>query len=287
MVGRFNTLRSEMQAMAEQLARLQAENASLRTTTAPPMNGQGPVSVQRNLLTEQEIADYGEDFIDVVRRAATEVAAPLQEEVQQLRGQLTTQQAEVGNAFMGRMNATIGSVVPNWEELNRHPSFVAWSRLPDVFSGAIRSELMQQAWNSGDAHRVAAFFRAFLAEEAAVDPQGSATGTGHGFPPSLSPPAPSMVPPDRGQGVPLNTRLSLDQLAAPGRAHSVAQMPTEKPTYTAQDITRFYRDVSAGRYRGKEAQQQAIDADINLAQHEGRIIPDTRTSRPMGFTGGR
>jgi hypothetical protein len=283
--GRYEKLVSDVSAMSEQLTRLQNENASLRQV-APSANGHAPQV--RKLLTEQEIADYGEDFIDVVRRAADEVAGPLRDQVAQLQGQITTQQTEVGNAFMTRMNATIGALVPNWENLNKEPGFIQWTRLPDVFSGAIRSELMQAAWDNGDAQRVAAFFRAYLAEEAAVDPSAGQARATPGFPASLAPPAQQpLVPPAGGQAIPLQTRLSLDQLAAPGRAHSVAQMPADKPTYTAQDIARFYRDVTAGKYRGNDAQREAIDRDINLAQHEGRIITDPRTSRSMGFTGGR
>jgi hypothetical protein len=85
--------------------------------------------------------------------------------------------------------------------------------------------------------------------------------------------------------VPLATRLSLDQLAAPGRAHSGTQQPASKPVYTAQDITRFYTECAAGKWRTREADRAAIDADIILAQREGRIIIDQRTVRPTEQNG--
>lgn len=281
MKGRYDTLAADMAAMGERLTNLQNENAALRANAAPPPapNGHAPT-----LLTEQEIQEYGPEFIDIVRRAATEIAAPLQQEVQQLRSQLGTVQAETGNSFLTRMNATIGGLVPNWEALNRDPRFVQWSGLPEVYSGVIRRELMQEAWNSGDAHRVAAFFRAFLAEEAAVDPQAAATRGPSGFPASLAPAAqmPPPVPPAVQQPT-----MSLADFAAPGRAHSVAQQPADKPVYTAQDITRFYTEAASGKWRGREAEKAAIDADIILAQREGRIIPDQRTSHLMDFRGGR
>lgn len=284
--GRYDKLYTDMQQMTEQNSRLKNENASLRSV-APPTNGHAPQGQVVNLLSEQEITDYGPEFIDVVRRAAAEVAGPLQAEIETLRGQLGHVQAETSNAFLTRMNATIGGLVPNWNDLNADPRFIHWVNLPDVYSGVIRQELMQQAWNQGEAHRVAAFFRAFLAEEAAVDPQG-----GRGQPQMMAPPAPipapSYVPPINPGQVPLQTRLSLDQLAAPGRAHSAAQQPADKPFYTAQDITKFYTDVAAGKWRSREAERAAIDADIISAQHEGRIIPDQRTARPQNtFGGGR
>jgi hypothetical protein len=64
-------------------------------------------------------------------------------------------------------------------------------------------------------------------------------------------------------------------------------MPADKPMYTAQDISRFYTECAAGKWRTREADRAAIDADIIAAQHEGRIIPDQRTVRPMDWNGNR
>jgi len=273
MLGRYNSLRGEMQQMAEQLQRLQNENAIMRQN--PPRTGSDGV----NLLTEQEMADYGPEFIDVVRRAAREEAAPLHAEIQNLRGQLGMVQQETSNAFLTRMNATISGMVPDWQNINRHPQFIEWVGLPETYSGVIRQQLMQEAWNNGDAHRVAAFFRAFLAEVAAVDPQRAGTHAQ----PALPSPYPAQQP---GNGaVPLGTRLSLDSLAAPGRGHAGTQAPADKPVYTAQDITRFYTEVAAGKWRTRDQERAAIDADIIAAQKEGRIIPDQRTIRPTERNG--
>jgi hypothetical protein len=277
MKGRYDQTAAHVQTMGEQIQRLQSENATLRSTPPPAQ----PVP-QGSLISEQELQDYGPEFIDVVRRAATEIAAPLQAEVQELRGRLGQVQQETGNAFLTRMHATIGGLIPNWQELNTHPRFIAWVSLPDIYSGVIRQQLMQDAWNNGDANRVAAFFRAFLAEEAAVDPRAGARAPQPPPPAQTAPGPPAAVP-----GVPLGTRLSLEHLAAPGRAQSSAQMPADKPVYTAQQITQFYTECAAGKWRTREAERAAIDADIIAAQHEGRIIPDQRTVRPMDWNGNR
>ena len=158
MKGRYDRLNEQVGTMSELLQRLQNENASLRSTAPPPDASIVP------LLTEQEVADYGPEFIDVVRRAATEVAAPLHDEIQRLRSQMGTVQQETSNAFLTRMHATIGGLVPDWQDINRNQQFMDWVRLPEVYSGVMRQQLMQEAWNNGDAVRVAAFFRAFLAE---------------------------------------------------------------------------------------------------------------------------
>jgi hypothetical protein len=275
MQGRYNRTQDQLNQVSEQIQRLQNENAILRQPAPQPLG----VAPAAPLLTEQEVADYGPEFIDVVRRAATEIAAPLQAEIQRLRSEMGTVQQETGNAFLTRMHATIGGLVPDWQEINRDQRFMDWVKLPEVYSGVIRQQLMQDAWNNGDALRVAAFFQAFLQEAAAVDPQ---RGT------RPQPPPPMMVParePGAPGTVPLATRLSLDQLAAPGRAHSGTQQPASKPVYTAQDITRFYTECAAGKWRTREADRAAIDADIILAQREGRIIVDQRTVRPTEQNG--
>ena len=267
MKGRADTQREQLNQMGDIVQRLQTQVQQLQTV-APAEYPPGT-----SFVTEQEVNDYGPEFVDMVRRAAAEVAAPLQAEVQNLRGQLGTVQQETANAFLNRMNATIAGMVPNWQAINAHPRFVQWLGLPEVYSGVIRQQLMQDAWNNGDAHRVAAFFRAFLAEEAAVDPRGAGSNVQS---PSSAPYSAPMPP------VP---RMSLDHLAAPGRAHSAAQMPADKPVYTAQDITRFYTEVAAGKWRTRDPERALIDADIIAAQREGRIIPDQRTIRPSERNG--
>lgn len=264
--------RDQLGQMSDQLNRLQQENSTLRQP--PPSMATPPPS----LLSEQEVADYGPEFVDVVRRVAREVATPLESEIVSLRNQLGYVQQETGNSFLSRMDETIGGMVRNWRDINTNPQFIEWVKLPDVFSGAIRQSLMQEAWNAGDARRVAAFFQAFLAEVAAVDPQRAngqhRPGSRMVVTPTQSPVAPPASTPS----------LALEDLAAPGRAHSAAT-PAEKPVYTSADITRFYTDVKLGRWRGREQQQAAIDADIMQAQREGRIIVDQRSVLPMNPNG--
>jgi len=271
-------VRENIGQMSDQIRQLQDQNATLRMSLPPPPAPNGEIPPVQSLLTQQEIDDYGQEFVDVSRRIAQEVAAPLQAEIRSLRGQLGTVSQETGNAFLQRMDREIGAVVQNWQTLNRDQRFVEWTKLPDLFSGAIRQALMQEAWNAGDSRRVAAFFQAFLAEEAAVDPQ-RANGQ-HRVPefhrtvtptPPVSPVAPPVQPP----------QLALEDLAAPGRAHSAGGNPAEKPVYTSADLTRFWTDVAHGRWRGREAQQQAVEADIMQAQKEGRIIVDQRAVLPF------
>lgn len=222
-----------------------------------------PASVD-SLLTPEEINDYGPEFIDLVKRTAAEATRPLLAEIGRLKAQVGHVDQKVETVRVDEMHAKMDQIFPQWRELNENPRFIEWSQLHDTYSGAIRQRLMQEAWNRGEARRCAAFFQGFLAEEAAMDPMRTQQ------PPAMhTPPAP--LAPVAPQG-----RITLESLAAPGSARSAAGVPpAEKPMYSPQQITQFYVDVANGKYRGREAEKAKIEADIHMAQFEGRIL-DTR-----------
>jgi len=242
MQGRERRLTSKL-FDSEQLQRLRTRTPFCRQPTAPSPGATSSAP----LLTEQEVLITAE-LIDVVRRARLKYGAPLQRKSRTCAASWHGQQ-ETSNAFSPpctrrwRDGAGLAGHQPR-------PTFISWVSLPEVYSGVIRQQLMQEAWNNGDALRVAAFFRAFLQEAAAVDPR-------QGYTRAASPP--TMVPrrARRTGMVPLATRLSLDQLAAPGRAHSgTQQLPVSLST--RQRYSRSIR-VRCGN-GGREADRAAIDA---------------------------
>jgi len=215
-------------------------------------------------ISPDEMSDYGEDFISMVQRIAQHT---VDGRIEPLAQEVGRTQRQVGVQENRTMHQRMAELYPEWEQMNGDERFIAWTQLPDPYSGAIRGSLMQEAWNSGDARRVLAFFQGFLAEEAALNPQGQ----GRQLVAPLAPPngAPAPAPP-----------LTLTQLAAPGGARSAQQQPAEKPVYSTEDITRFYTEVAAGRWRHREQERAAIDQDIMRAQHEGRIILNQRRFTP-------
>lgn len=233
-------------------------------------------------VTPKEIEDYGADLIDVIKRAAAEAVMPMLKpiatEVGQMRSRVETTESETGKQFLTRMHSAMDQTVPGWDELNKDPNFIAWAKKPDVYSGLNRQEMLQKAWYAGDSNRVAAFFKGFLAEEAAVDPaaaaarqQAYAGQAGHAGTPASTP-----------QQQP--ARVTLESLAAPGRARAGATAPAGKPVWTAEGISQFYMDVAQGKFRGREADRLATEQDLMAAQREGRITINPRTATTL--TGG-
>ena len=131
-----------------------------------------------------------------------------------------------------------------------NPEFIEWLSLPDPYSGDIRHNMLKAAWERRDVPRVAAFFKGFLAEEAAYRPASQETPAG------------------RPAG-----KVSLESFAAPGRAKTAAatSAPAEKPLITSAQISKFYADCDAGRYDGREEEKARFEKSIFEAQREGRI----------------
>jgi hypothetical protein len=249
MEGRYNRAQNDIHAMSNQLASMQSLLASMQTKsqeTPPELRPQ-------SFLTPEEVNEYGQEFLGVVAKKAKEELSP---EVMALKNELALLKKQFnGNAEQNQararfeLEATLDSRIPQWRDINVMPEFHAWLALPDMYSGAIRHELLRAAYAQSNTPRVLAFFKGFLDQEAAY------------VPPSGEPP-----PADDG-------KVPLASLAAPGRAKTAAatSAPAEKPIISRAQISAFYADSAAGKYRGREAEKARLEAMIFEAEREGRI----------------
>jgi hypothetical protein len=228
------------------------------TAIQPRPQTPAPNTPQR-LLTEEEINDFGPDFLDVVGRRAEEVFAPraaaYENEINALKQQVAGVGGFVARNAREEMMGNLDQEVPGWRDVNLRDDFKDWLALPDPYTGVIRHEQLKAAWGRNATAQAKAFFKGFLAEEAALAP---ARGS----------PAPAPAPRNGSQ------RPSLEDFAAPGRAKSAAtaDVPAEKPVYSRKQITTFYTDVAAGRWRGRDEERKQMDHSISLAVVEGRIV---------------
>lgn len=218
-------------------------------------------------VTEKELGEYGPELIDVMRRAASEVYEPVMAQLQAELGVLKGQVGGVRNAVAldhtQQLYATLNQEIPNWQTINVDPNFLTWLNYPDELSGLPRSQLLATAFQQGQTARVAAAFRGFLAYQAsfgpaggAGQPQGNGAATlGSNTQPSASTPA-----------------VDLAALAAPGRAKSgQTNVPPEKPIVYKTEIATFYRELSLGKWKGRESEVAQIEQQIQSAVQEGRI----------------
>ena len=250
--GNLKTAEQRMKEQQDTLAALAEENMRLQGIVQHPASQQQ--QPPKRLVTDKDVETFGPEYIDLMQRAALEAAAPLIEDVKQQNQQL---KAELGKQTMRAFYSALDADLPDWRTINKDPAFLQWLRLPDIYAGRVRKDLLNEAVNAANAPRALAFFQGFLREGAATG-QADVART---QPPPQAPRTPAM---------------QLDALAAPGRAKpapgNTHEAPASKPTYTRAQISKFYADVRRGLYAGRDAEKQRFEADIFSAQSEGRVI---------------
>ena len=254
MKGRHDRLDVANRELRERVSNMEQMIAAMAVTAPAP--APEPLQPPPSSITQAERETYGDEFIAMASKIANEQWAPkvaeLESQLRNLGGRVENVGGYVAQTERQRMHAHLDAACPNWEEVNKNKDFLDWLALPDQYAGAIKQDLLTAAYTANDGPRVLAFFKGFLAEEAAKAPQPEPA------------PSPSALP---------TPKVSLTELAAPGRAKSAAapNAPAEKPSFTRAFITQFYVDVSNKKYVGREDEKNRIERDISDAAREGRI----------------
>jgi hypothetical protein len=255
-LGRYKRSQEQVRDLTQRVVGLESVIATMKV--APPASATPATELNFGDidLTDDERNDYGEDFLKVVgKKAKAEIIPLLQqslERVKQLEARLDGVTSVAQSTVTEKLHTFMDANLPSWRDINQQNEFVEWLGLPDPFSGGIRHNMLKEAYAAGNAPRVLAFFKGFLSEEAALAP------------------ATTREPDPGAQKVP---KVPLADLAAPGRAKTAAtaQTPAEKPIITRAQVAAFYADSAAGKYRGRDAERQKLEAQIFDAQREGRI----------------
>ena len=260
--GRLEQATKSNQALAERLGQLEQLIATMKVRGAEEERPAAAVPLTKpKLVTDKEAEEYGNEFLDVVGKRAKEEFMPEFESMGERIKRLESRQEAVGTVMEKNRTqelwGNLTAAVPQWREINKSPEFISWLQQPDMYSGRRRHDLIKEAFSRHEASRVVSFFRGFMTEAVGL-PQN---------PQAKDPSAPPLPGNGNGSGKP-----SLADFAAPGRARSAPQqLPPDKPIYTSALIAKFMDDKRTGKYRGREAQADAIEQDIFQAQHEGRI----------------
>jgi hypothetical protein len=251
MKGRYERTLNHVRSLSDQVMQMQGEVAKIKSAPSAPVP---PELRAERLLTPQEIELYGTDLLDVVGKKAKEDLSPeitsLKQQIEELRRSTQIRDENTARDARQSLYHTLDERLPNWREINGRKEFVDWLALPDKYSGDIRHALLNRAFEQNDSPRVIAFFQGFLSEEAALAPAA----------------VHEMAP------VGIRPTVPLDTFAAPGRAKtSAATAPVEKPVFTRAQISQFYTDVAAGRWRGRDEERVRMDVAIHEAGREGRV----------------
>lgn len=235
--ARFKTLTGKYNAEVPRLhSALKERDAKLNSLTEEVEALKAKLTApQEKLVKPEEVAEYGEPLVDLIRRAAREEVQGKDVEIAQLKRQLdqltgaTTANVEV--SFYDRL----AMQVPDWQTVNDDAEFHTWLGEVDELTGATRQDILSQAEEKRDADRVARFFKAFKK----VQQDKSAAST-----------------------------TSLESQVAP-EATRTPEVPKGKKLWTRAEIAAFYAADRRGAYT--EEQAAAIDSEIQLAIREQRV----------------
>lgn len=259
--GMYNAEVPRLHQQNRELAqRVQQMEQLLATLSAQPVLNQPqsqPEPAQQKLVTEKDVEEYGES-IDVMRKVSREELSAAMQRVAQLEAALKQLQTNVVPQVQAvaqkqavsaeqQFWSALTSTVPNWREVNDNSSFQSWLLEADPLTGITRQTYLEDAQRALDARRVSAFFRTWLEStgQAVAQPQGS---------------------------VPVSQNPELEKQVTPGRARSAGTPQTNKgKVYTPDDIKKFFNDVRAGKFKGREQERDRIERDIFTAQRENRI----------------
>jgi len=223
-----------------EVPRLNAENRELKQqfeslkNELEQLKSRGTQSTS-SLISNEDREKYGDDLLDVIKRAAQEQVAAKDAEIAELKRSLetvhttTSKNAEV--SFFDRL----GQLHPDWVTINADEGFLKWLDEYDEFTGRTRQDLLSEAEQARDAERVSRFFASWKASN-----KTNVT----------------------------NSQRSLESQVTPD-SNRVVTPPAGKRFFTRGEIAEFYAAVRRGEVGAKE--MVAMESEIHTATIEGRI----------------
>lgn len=222
-----NTWRDEKEVLT---GRIDAFEALLEEAPAPAPAAQAPV------FTEKEVEEYGQDFLDMVTRVATQTSPGNS-------GVIAKELAELKNQFSGLVDRQVRSSedqffadldrrMPDWEQVNKSDEFKAWLAELMPLTGKQRQVFLEAAYKRFDVEAVLSFFTSWKGESGVSYMADTVT-----------------IPDNTGEG----------------------SDGVDTDIYYEHEITRFYDDKKLGKWKGREKEFRQIELKILKAGKEGRI----------------
>ncbi len=248
-------LRAQMSSLQGMFQSTQAELRRMQEAAARPAPVVVPPEAPPALLTEDERKEYGDGFLSVVVRAASEKFEPMLRDmlrrIEKIELGVTAAKATAASAAEQVAQTTeekffdrVTALVPDWETVNTSPEFVSWLQGKAPYSKNTKQELLNEAADALDAERVAQFFTDYKASRA---PAPAA---------STAPAAPPVNP--------------AEALISPSTSPSPAPNPSAQgQIWTEADVAELYR-----RQQKKQispADFTRLEADMLRAVAEGRF----------------
>lgn len=163
--GKYN---SEVPRLNAQVRELEARLQQLAEANQKLQEDAAKQEASRGYLTKEDVASYGNEMIDFVRRGAREemkeyntFASRMQREVDQLKAQVAQNSQQAASYATSTFYADLSRDCPGWETQDKDQEFISWLQEADPILGVSRQDALNAATERLDGHRVAAIFNAY------------------------------------------------------------------------------------------------------------------------------
>lgn len=237
--GKYNAevprLTAENARLAEQNADLESRLAALEAALA------AAPKPDTSLVRPDEVQEYGEGMVDMVRRAAKEQVQALESQVAELKAQLGQVQSGVAQTQQLGFFETLTRDHPDWAVVNEDETFHKWLSEIDPLSGEQRQALLANAQKAKKGERASAIFTEFKRT--------------------------------RDSWVSRSNQLLSEQEAPAAGAANNGQVQdlSAGRIYTRAEVNDFYAKVRSGQIRMGSKEQIDTEAEIQRALAQGRI----------------
>lgn len=195
------------------------------------------------LVTDKDREAFGEDLIDLQRRVAQEVATKYAKQLDAYEAKIAAMEQRLmqTGSQVGEMTfeQRLYRAVPDFEQVNADPKWVAWLDEYDPILRAPRRAVAQRAFEQGDAEGVAHYVSLFRS----------------------------------GAAPKQDTRQAeLSRQVTPSRASGGTGQPVQQgKTYSMSQWTKLFDQVAMFNAQGKYDDANKLEAELTAAMTQGRV----------------
>jgi uncharacterized protein YukE len=237
---------AEVPRLHQQVRELQAAIQQMQHQIhAPPPAAPEKLAEPERYVSDEDVANYGEDFVDIQRRIALDATRELRKQIDELKTQL----AQTGQAVQQTGQAVntvtfeqrLVDTIPDFKAVNNDPTWIAWLNEVDPLLRGPRRMVAQAAYERGDVEAINGYVELFKQSRAA-------------------PTKPEV-----------NREQELRRQVQPSRSAASAPINAQK-TYTMAEADALFNRMQQLTAQGRIDEAKRLDAEISTAYAEGRVL---------------
>lgn len=239
--GKYN---AEIPRLNEQIRTLSRQIDFMSSNQNNQNNQNSNEDGDDNRLDPSSFDEYGDEFASMAKKLNR-----LIDENSTLREQVSNVSQSQGRTdydrYMGTVSRAVEEMGRDFNQLNADPDFLTWLQETIPYTGKARHESLRLAEQRLDVGSTIGIFKEYL---------------------ELNPGQTQKKQAQKQKQIP-----NLQPSHTPSGSDVSPPMSKSEKIWTRQDVSQMYRDKTDGKYRGREAEFKALEADMFAAQTEGRF----------------